>query len=333
MRVSIVINTQAGQVNESVIRSQIESALFRCDLHFLVPQSFSEMGAFLRSEIEKKTNSLVFCGGDGTINACLQEIMPLNEDGLAIPPVALICSGTANDLAHEVGINRKIEKAARAVLEGEIKKIDIIEVIASAKKAYMVTNGGLGIPALTADLSNQFRVNVRNWLQQRANHSSYWEWVAKNLQRGLVRVGPRIYPAMLIEAMREWNSDNWSLQVDTGRQRIVTRSPFVLINNQPGIGQSFTPAPYTSNSDGTFNTLIIESDSLLKQLDAVWQVKQGRTDRLKGSISFESAQVVIRSLTDRKFTFFGDGEILHRNVSEIEIRCLYQVIPLLLTSS
>lgn len=333
MRVSIVINTQAGQVNESVIRSQIETALFRCDLHFLVPQSFSEMGAFLRSEIEKKTNSLVFCGGDGTINACLQEIMPLNEEGISIPPVALICSGTANDLAHEVGISQKIEKAARAVLEGEIKKIDIIEVIASAKKAYMVTNGGLGIPALTAELSNQFRANVRDWIQQRENQSTHRGWVAGTLQKSLARVGPRIYPAMLIEAMREWDSESWSLQIDTGRQKIVTQSPFILINNQPGIGQSFTPAPYTSNSDGTFNGLIVEADSLLKQLDAVWQVKKGRIDRLKGSFSFETSKVVIRSLTERKFTFFGDGEILHRNVSEIEIRCLYQIIPLLLTSS
>lgn len=332
MRVSIVINTQAGQVNESLIRSQIVTALFRCDLHFLVPQSISEMGVFLRSEIVKKSDSLVVCGGDGTINACLQEIMPLNEEGVSIPPMVLICSGTANDLAHEVGINQKIEKAARAVLDGEIKKIDIIEVLAGSKKAYMVTNGGLGIPALTADLSNQFRSHVRHWLQQRANQP-IWEWAAKSLQKRFARVGPRIYSAMLIEAMREWDSENWSLQIDTGRQMIVTQSPFVLINNQPGIGQSFTPAPYTNNSDGTFNGLIVDADSFLKQLDAVWQVKQGRIDRLKECVSFETAKMAIRSLTERKFTFFGDGEILHRNVSEVEIRCLYQIIPLLLTNS
>lgn len=73
-------------MNESLIRSQIVTALFRCDLHFLVPQSISEMGVFLRSEIVKKSDSLVVCGGDGTINACLQEIMPLNEEGVSIPP-------------------------------------------------------------------------------------------------------------------------------------------------------------------------------------------------------------------------------------------------------
>lgn len=245
--------------------------------------------------------------------------------------MVLICSGTANDLAHEVGINEKIEKAARAVLDGEIKKIDIIEVIAGSKKAYMVTNGGLGIPALTADLSNQFRSHAIGSSSGRISPIGMGlEEFAKELcpswSANLFGDADRGHAGVAIPKLVLANRHGQANDSET-------QLPFVLINNQPGIGQSFTPAPYTSNSDGTFNGLIVEADSFLKQLDAVWQVKQGRIDRLKECVSFETAKMAIRSLTERKFTFFGDGEILHRNVSEVEIRCLYQIIPLLLTNS
>jgi diacylglycerol kinase family enzyme len=330
MRVSIVINSNAGSVNEKLIREKIETALFRCDLHYSVSESFVETGDFLRHEIENKSDNLIVCGGDGTINACLQQLMPLNEAGMLIPPVTLICSGTANDLANEVGVSRRIERAARGILEGDIKKIDIVEVVADERKAYMVTNGGIGIPAVTAELSNRVRQGLRDRLLGR-EEVHRWPWLGEQVRAAVRTLGSGLYSLMLVEALREWDPKDWSIELTTQKRKIVTQSPFILINNQANIGSSFTPAPYTSNSDGTVNVLVVNGERLTEKLAAILRVRQGRIEKIEGCESFEVSEIKIKSLTNRKMRFFGDGEILHRDVSEIVVRCLYQAMPLMLT--
>ena len=330
MRVSIVINSKAGSVNEKLIREKIATALFRCDLNFSVPESFSEMGLFLKHEIENQSDNLIVCGGDGTINACLQQLMPLNEKGLVIPPVTLICSGTANDLANELGVSRRIERAARGILEGDTKKIDIVEVVAEKRKVYMVTNGGLGIPAVTAELANRVRQSLIKRVIGAAEKSG-WPWLGEQARMAVRALGSGLYSVLLVEALLEWEGAEWVVEISNQKRKIVTQSSLILVNNQPSIGSSFTPAPYTSNSDGTVNILVVEAESLLDKVDAILKVRHGRVDELKACESFEASEIKIRSLTQRKMTFFGDGEILFRDVSELELRCLYQVMPLLLT--
>lgn len=322
MRVSILINSKAGSVNPGLIRSKIEKALFRCDLHYCSPQTIHEMKLFLEEEFRNDTNYLIVCGGDGTINTVLQELMKSTEQKV---PLCLVRSGTANDLAHEIGVSSKIDQAARNIFEGQVKEIDVIEVTGDGKKSYMLTNGGLGLPTLAADLANIFRQKMQT-LSVAAENRRAVEYLAQQGYELTRKMGSHIYSLMTIEAIRRWESKDWNLEIELGTgQSLKTKAPIVLVNNQPQIGRHFRPAPYTSNTDGTVNLLLSETSTPFEHLQAAIQIRNGSSPTHATFKSFELKEFKIKS-AKRPLTFFGDGEILHRDVRELEIRCLPQAL-------
>lgn len=64
------------------------------------------------------TNIVAACGGDGTINSVLQGISPNGTLGI-------IPSGTANVIARELGIPLNFKDAAKNLLTGAVKKVDV----------------------------------------------------------------------------------------------------------------------------------------------------------------------------------------------------------------
>jgi len=327
MKVSILINPKAGTVKEDLIEKKISEALFRCELHFH-RSLIDSMDDFIGTEIVNKSDVLVICGGDGTINNTLQSMMKNRHR--TIPPVCIIRSGTANDLAHEIGITERIDAAARVILEGKEKKIDVIEVASNDITKYMITNGGLGVPAETADKANQLRSLLQN-LAADQNRSSLAQTLSQYSYQLVKSLGSFVYIAMLLETLRKWEQKGWDLEVEFSNGTMVkTLAPFVLINNQPYLGKNFLTAPYTANNDGLFNLLLIESSNRLSQLREVFKVYQGELGESDIVKSYEIPEVTLKSLNpQRKITFFGDGEILFREADQVKIRCLPRALTVM----
>lgn len=333
MRVSVIINPKAGSVNPKLIEAEVSAALFRCDLQFSLPQNLEEMSAFLNEEMAQKTDFFLICGGDGTINTCLQSLIKGNEDLTKIPPIAIVRSGTANDLAHEIGVSLRINQAVRNILEGEVKNIDIIEVSSGKDKAYMITNGGVGLPALTAELSNQLRAHLQK-VAGSSTSPGIFRTLAWNSYQVVKKTGPGVYFVMAMEAIRRWEQKGWELEIEIpGEKTFTTSAPIVLVNNQPSIGKKFLPAPYTSNSDGRVNLLISEASTTSELITALRHLTKGRVERSRFFKSFELTEFTLRSKNpDRPLTFFGDGEILFKDVLEISIKCLHKGLPVVVES-
>lgn len=333
MRVSVVINPKAGSVNPSLIEEKIRSALFRCDLVFSKAKTLEEMDQFLCEEMAQKTDYFLICGGDGTVNTCLQYLVKAQEDLTKIPPIAVVRSGTANDLAHEIGISRRIDQAVRNILEGEVKNIDIIQISNGEKKAFMLTNGGLGIPALTADLANQ----VRFGLQKVANcpkTAGLFKSLASSGYKAIKKIGPGVYSLMVAEALRTWDNDGWELEFEIpGDKSFKTKAPIVLVSNQPSIGNKFLPAPFTSNSDGTMNLLLAEGRRVREHLSSFLHLKNGTVTQSSRFKSYELSEFKVRAKNpNRPLTFFGDGEILFKDAAELSIKCLHKGLPVVVGS-
>lgn len=328
MRVSVVINSKAGSVDQNLLERKIRDALFRCDLHFCIPKSFDEMCLYLQDELNKKTDALLIAGGDGTINACIQFLMKHQSDWSQLPPIALVKSGTANDLASEIGVSSRIDRAARSIIEGQVKKIDIIEVEGDGQVAYMLTNGGIGIPAETAQLANQFRDHLRKISTCPKTKKIFKDFAGLGYKT-VRSLGSGVYSLMIAEALRKWDQNSWALDISIpGKLNIETSAPIVLINNQARLGSSFLPAPFTSNSDGTVNLLLAESKNVFEHLHAALQIKSGKVGRGSKFQSFELKEFSLKARnSERALTFFGDGEILLKDVSSITVRCLAKGLP------
>ena len=72
---------------------------------------------------------IVVAGGDGTINEAVNGIKKLNKD----IPLAIIPTGTTNDVAHSVGISRKIKKAVESIFGVKVQSVNTANVSGKEK--------------------------------------------------------------------------------------------------------------------------------------------------------------------------------------------------------
>lgn len=325
MKVAVVINSKAGRCGAG-IEERIREALFRCQLVFSHPSSIGELETFLEREVAG-SDYLMICGGDGTINVTLRTLLKKNSDA-PIPPICLVSSGTANDLATEIGVSEKIEVAARSLLRGKVKKIDLIEIESEiGEKAYMLTNGGVGIPAVAAGAVNKLKDTLREWVAD--SDSDVVKRIGEQTYGWLQKMGPKVYTLMAAEAVRGWKHQDWELEIEMPEGRsFVTKAPSVLVNNQKRLGSSMITAPYTDNSDGLVNVLVSEAMTLKDQIRAVIGFRNGIPDQIDFNRAYEVPEFRLKSRnSQRPLTFFGDGEILLKDVQEVTVRCRRQHLP------
>jgi diacylglycerol kinase (ATP) len=135
----------------------IQSAGVHTDL--TVCRSSHEATIHARYAVAAGSDTVFACGGDGTIHDVIQ--------GLAGTPVALaiLPFGTANALAHDLGLPFRPSEAARAAVHGTVRRIPLGHVEyqdfnGKPTARYFAVAAGIGVDAhlfykLTADLKNR----------------------------------------------------------------------------------------------------------------------------------------------------------------------------------
>lgn len=78
-------------------------------------------GKSIAKEYAKQFDALVAIGGDGTFN---EVVSGLIEAGVDIP-IGYIPAGSTNDFASGIGISKNILEAAKGIVKGNIKRIDV----------------------------------------------------------------------------------------------------------------------------------------------------------------------------------------------------------------
>src|SRR5258707_13574973 len=95
----------------------IQSAGVRTEL--TVCRSSHEATDHARCAVAAGSDTVFACGGDGTIHDVIQELAG-TQVALAILPF-----GTANALAHDLGIPLRPSEAARAAVNGRVRRIPL----------------------------------------------------------------------------------------------------------------------------------------------------------------------------------------------------------------
>jgi diacylglycerol kinase (ATP) len=162
-KATILFNPNSGHKGKSRDRELniaigiIQSAGVHTDL--TVCRSSHEATIHTRYAVAGGSDTVFACGGDGTIHDVIQE--------LAGTPVALaiLPFGTANALAHDLGLPSRPSAAARAAVNGTVRRIPLGRVEYEdlhGKQAarYFTVAAGIGVDAhlfykLTAELKNR----------------------------------------------------------------------------------------------------------------------------------------------------------------------------------
>ena len=135
----------------------IQSAGVRTEL--TVCRSSQEAADNARCAVAAGSDTVFACGGDGTIHDVIQ--------GLAGTPVALaiLPFGTANALAHDLGVPFRPSAAAQAAVDGKVRRIPLGRIeyedfTGKPSARFFTVAAGIGVDAhlfykLTAELKNR----------------------------------------------------------------------------------------------------------------------------------------------------------------------------------
>ena len=118
----LIINPCAGIDRKRISATEIIQNLAPADYEFNVKVNEAPNHA---TEIVKEYGNdhdiVICCGGDGTLNEVMNGIMALDKR----VPVGYIPSGSTNDLATTLGIEKGVEPAAKMILSGKTNMYDV----------------------------------------------------------------------------------------------------------------------------------------------------------------------------------------------------------------
>ena len=162
-KATILFNPNSGRKGKSRDRELdiaigvIQSAGVHTEL--TVCRSSREATIHARYAVAGGSDTVFACGGDGTIHDVIQELA-----GTPVP-LAILPFGTANALAHDLGLPSRPSEAARVAVNGDVRRIPLGRVEYEdfqGKRAarYFTVAAGIGVDAhlfykLTADLKNR----------------------------------------------------------------------------------------------------------------------------------------------------------------------------------
>src|SRR5579871_3124126 len=113
----------------------------------LVPtDSPDHAGDEARRAVSSDCDTIFACGGDGTIHNIAQ-VLAMSSVALAILPM-----GTANALAHDLGLPLRVPEAAKAALGGAPRRIALgrvtcLDLSGASITRYFVVAAGIGVDA------------------------------------------------------------------------------------------------------------------------------------------------------------------------------------------
>jgi diacylglycerol kinase family enzyme len=213
----LVASAQAGSTDEEAVTAAVE--VLGAEL------SVCEEAADLDAALDRLDGrTLVVAGGDGSLHLAVTRLRARGE--LARTRMALVPLGTGNDLARALDVPLDAAEAARLVLSGSARPLDLL----------VDDVGGIVVNAVHVGLG-----------AEAAEHAGALK----------PRLGPAAYPVGAVRA--GLRSTGWRLRVEVDG-RVVgdwhRRTLMVGIGNGRGIGGGTPLLPHAAPDDGLLDVMV-----------------------------------------------------------------------------
>lgn len=116
----VVTNAAAGSADRAAVDAAVGTLREGADVEVVATSSPDECDDAVRT---RRDRTIVVCGGDGSVHVIVTAL--LRADDLA-EPIGLIPLGTGNDLARALGVPLDPAEAARIVLDGKPRRLDLL---------------------------------------------------------------------------------------------------------------------------------------------------------------------------------------------------------------
>lgn len=265
---------------------EVRRSLRGYDLEWIETGSAEESESAAR---EWSEGLLIVVGGDGTIT---QVVNGLGRAGFSeAVTLALLPTGTGNDLASTLAIPEDPGEAVATIQNGQVRDLDVIRVQPEGEEDQFLVNvatGGIG--ALTTDM------------------------VDDDMKR---RWGKMAYLRAGLEVARGFEVQEVRLTLDGVEHEV--RAINVAVGNGRYAGGGWPAAPRANPEDGLIDLVIIE-DVGLPEVLALTPAALARSDYLdKEGVFFARAKEVRVDIEPSDFEFTIDGEVIGSEPVEFTI--------------
>lgn len=222
----------------------------------------------LASQVVANGDTVVAVGGDGMVRSLLE---PVVDSGATM---GIIPAGRGNDFARQLAIPADPEVAARVLLKGKTRAVDVIE----ASGEYLAGSVYAGIDSLTSQIVN----------------------------RGGPLPSSMQYPVAAIRALLSGHSTTFEVTIDGQHHRV--HAFMVVCANSGFYGSGMHIAPHAKVDDGELDVIIVNAASKLGLLRRMPRLYKGTHIELEAVTVLRGREISIASADP--VVAYGDGERL-----------------------
>ena len=296
-KVALLYNPLSGSRHEHrlAVAKSVESVLKEAGVQVVATptQAGSGTGRQVSQAIAEGCDTIMACGGDGTVHDVIQSLVGTDT------PLAIIPLGTANALAHDLGLPLTPVTAARAALTAQPRRIATGKVIyqdlsGNPGTRYFTVALGIGADArLFHELDSSLKVNFGMMAYYA---KATWLWLTLDMQKFAAEFATGPGPL---------------------RKAEVTELLAVRIRNFGGVLRELAPGASLDRDD--LRLVLFHTKSRIKYLHYIVRGLFGARWQIEGIELAHSTGLRCISLGDSLVHLEADGEILGTLPAEVTV--------------
>jgi diacylglycerol kinase (ATP) len=287
--VCFIVNPNAGRgklgkswgLVSSLIKQEYPSAVFQ------FTDGSGHAVELTREALKKGFSQIISCGGDGTLNECLNGFIKNDQSLNPEASLGLLPLGRGSDFARFLKFPRKPSEAVTHLIQSGARRIDVGKITCRGFNGknisrYFLNIGSVGIPG-----------NVDNWANK----------------------APSFLPPVLsyyyctVRGILEYSFEKVRYKAGGHEGEVILL--FMIIANGRYFGSGMDMAPQASIQDGLFNISILPQQPLLKMLTKLSTLYNGEYLKAPGAIAFKAPRIEIKPAKNAKPLFVEmDGDCI-----------------------
>ena len=277
----VITNRGAGTADEETLDRALASLFDEVSVEVTSTSNPGELDSVLHRAGSRK---IVVAGGDGSLHAVVAALYRRNDLKNAV--LGLIPLGTGNDFARAMEIPLDTEEAARLLVEGEVRPVDMI------------------VDELGEIVVNHVHVGAG---AQASRRGARWKDRLGKIGYGKLNLGRLGYP--IGAALAAFKPPYLRLRVEVDGEVIVDMDHPVLmvaIGNGPSVGGGAELTPEADAEDGKVDIMISRAVGVVARFGYAAQLAVGRHHERDDVIYLRGSRV---SVSGEEFFCSADGEI------------------------
>lgn len=144
MTAKVILNPYSNRWNSKKRWPEAEAAMRAAGLDFdvAVSQKKGQIGELAERAVLEEFSPIIVAGGDGSIGDAANGLMhAARRTKHPLPPLAIMPTGSANDVAYALGLPTDLREAARVIGAGKTRAMDLGKL----NDRYFVNNSAAGL--------------------------------------------------------------------------------------------------------------------------------------------------------------------------------------------